>query len=120
MQGEETNGFNPPTLGEVRAYFDANCLRGDPELFYATYDAKGWVDGSGFPIVKWTSQALKWSKRQVEYDAERTARGEPTVEEAKWRPANADAERRAEDAQAEYEEALSKLTPEERRRFNLD
>ena len=70
--GEQT-GFTPPTLDEVRLYFQANCLRGDPELFWATYDAKGWLDGNGFPITRWTSQALKWSRMQVERDADKPA-----------------------------------------------
>ena len=72
MQGEE-----PPTLDEVRAYFEANCLRGDPELFWATYEATGWVDGTGRRIVSWTAQALRWSRRQVGMDADRAAKGEP-------------------------------------------
>lgn len=63
----------PPTLEDVRAYFQANCLRGDPDFFWATYDAKGWVDGNGFPVTRWTSQALKWSRMQVERDADKPA-----------------------------------------------
>ena len=117
---EQPNDYATPTLDEVRAYFGANCLRGDPDLFWATYDAKGWVDGNGIPIVRWESQALRWSKRQVSMDSERAARGEPTEAEAKWRPAaEEDPQAAYERAQAEYEEALAKLTPEERRRFNL-
>lgn len=116
--GSPDQGFEPPSLDEVRAYFSANCLKGDPELYYATYDAKGWVDGSGFPIVKWTSQALKWSKRQVEFDAERTARGEPTTDEAKWKPAsNEDPEEAYERERRRYaelygEEALAEYDRE--------
>ena len=117
---EQPSDYATPTLDEVRAYFGANCLRGDPDLFWATYDAKGWVDGNGIPIVRWESQALRWSKRQVSMDSERAARGEPTEAEAKWRPAaDEDPQAAYERAQAEYEEALAKLTPEERRRFNL-
>lgn len=120
-EGVQGEGTEPPTVEEVRAYFQANCLRGDPELFHATYDAKGWVDGSGFPIVSWTSQAIRWSKRQVGIDAERAARGEPAAEEATWRPAQSeDPEKAARDADEAYREAVSKLTPEERERFNLD
>ena len=70
---EGVQGEDPPTLDDVRAYFQANCLRGDPELFWATYDAKGWLDGNGFPITRWTSQALKWSRMQVERDADKPA-----------------------------------------------
>lgn len=70
---EGVQGEDPPTLDDVRAYFQANCLRGDPDLFWATYDAKGWLDGNGFPITRWTSQALKWSRMQVERDADKPA-----------------------------------------------
>lgn len=82
VQGEE-----PPTLDEARAYFAANCLRGDPELFWSTYEATGWVDGNGRPIVSWRAQALRWSRRQVGIDADRAARGEAPASEAQWAPA---------------------------------
>ena len=88
-----------PTLQEVKEHFETNFLNGDPELFFATYDAKGWIDGSGFEITNWRSQALKWSRMQASRNAEKLARGEPTPEEAKWVPAS-----QAEDA--EYERAM--------------
>ena len=75
VQGEE-----PPTLDEVRAYFEANCLRGDPELFWSTYTATGWVDGTGRRIVSWTAQALRWSRRQVAMDAASGDRQAPAPE----------------------------------------
>ena len=68
VQGE---GFDPPTLDEARAYFAANGLRGDPDLFWANYDQQGWVSGNGLPITSWTSAALKWSRKQVAIDAEK-------------------------------------------------
>lgn len=74
--GEQT-GFTPPTLDEVRAYFQANCLHGDPDLFFATYDAKGWLTGSGQEITRWTSQALKWSRMQVGRDQQAGAPSTP-------------------------------------------
>lgn len=77
-------GFTPPELEEVKAYFSANCLRGDPELFWATYAAKGWVDGSGMPIINWTAQALRWSRRQVGMDADKPP---DSREGPKWTPA---------------------------------
>lgn len=77
-------GFTHPALEEVKAYFSANCLRGDPELFWATYAAKGWVDGSGMPIINWTAQALRWSRRQVGMDADKPPGGR---EGPKWTPA---------------------------------
>ena len=86
-EGVQGEGFEPPTLDEARAHFAANSLRGDPDLFWATYEATGWRDGNGNPIASWTAQALRWSRRQVGIDAERAARGEPPASEATWRPA---------------------------------
>lgn len=77
-------GMETPSLEEVKAYFSANCLRGDPELFWATYAAKGWVDGSGMPIINWTAQALRWSRRQVGMDADKPP---DSREGPKWTPA---------------------------------
>lgn len=67
----EPGGFSPPSLDEVRAYWEANALRGDPEAFFATYDSQGWVKGNGLPVHSWMSLALKWSREQVGRDAER-------------------------------------------------
>lgn len=77
-------GMETPSLEEVKSYFSANCLRGDPELFWATYAAKGWVDGSGMPIINWTAQALRWSRRQVGMDADKPP---DSREGPKWTPA---------------------------------
>lgn len=77
-------GMGTPSLEEVKSYFSANCLRGDPELFWATYEAKGWVDGSGMPIINWTAQALRWSRRQVGMDADKPP---DSREGPKWAPA---------------------------------
>ena len=120
VQGEETEGPEPPTREEVRDYFGANCLKGDPDAFFDFYESQGWLKSNGLPISSWTSQANQWHRRQAQIDSERAARGEPTEAEAKWRPAaEEDPQTAYERAQAEYEEALAKLTPEERRRFNL-
>ena len=120
VQGEETEGPEPPTREEVRDYFGANCLKGDPDAFFDFYESQGWLKSNGLPISSWTSQANQWHRRQAQIDSERAARGEPTEAEAKWRPAaDEDPQAAYERAQAEYEEALAKLTPEERRRFNL-
>ena len=115
------NQIDPPTLDEVRGYFGANCLRGDPDAFFDFYESQGWRKSNGLPIASWTSQAKQWHRKQTAIDAERSAKGEPTAEEARWKPAaSADPKAEADRAQAEYERAVAKLTPEERRRFNLD
>ena len=56
--------FNPPTIEEVRAYFGGNCLKGNPDDFWANYAAVGWVDGLGRKITDWKAAARKWSGRE--------------------------------------------------------
>lgn len=57
-------GCTPPSLEEVKAYFETNGLRGDPESFFATYDSQGWVKGNGMTVHSWHSLALKWSQEE--------------------------------------------------------
>ena len=94
------NQIDPPTLDEVRGYFGANCLRGDPDAFFDFYESQGWRKSNGLPIASWTSQAKQWHRKQAAIDAERSAKGEPTAEEAKWKPA------KGYDPDAEYERQL--------------
>lgn len=81
--GERTGvlGCTPPSLEEVRAYFEANGLRGDPESFFATYDSQGWVKGNGMPVHSWHSLALKWSqeerRRELDKPPEQQAKPAP-------------------------------------------
>lgn len=117
--------IDPPTLEEVRSYFGANSLRGDPDAFFDFYESQGWRKSNGLPIASWTAQAKQWHRGQVERDSERAARGEPTPDEARWRPTvNADPDydprAEAERAQEEYERAKARLTPEERRQIQLE
>lgn len=104
----------PPTLEEVRAYFGASCLRGDPEAFFLRYDEVGWVDAQGRAIVNWQSTALRWSRREPEFaqaraDRDRAAatrRGEAPVGEA-WRPAKSASQMLAEIEAAEAREGVA-------------
>ena len=85
-----TEGFEPPTLEECRAHFAANCLRGDPDTFWAHYESQGWVKSNGQPVESLSATALLWSKKQVERDAEAHARGKPTdaeIQAATFKPA---------------------------------
>lgn len=63
-------GFVPPTLDEVRAYCSGNMLdKCDPELFFATYEAQGWMLGNGMPMVDWQAAARKWHAKDRNRDA---------------------------------------------------
>lgn len=60
-ESDDVGGFVPPTLEEVREYVRGNMLdKCDPDLFFATYDAQGWVLGNGIPMTNWQSAVRKW------------------------------------------------------------
>ena len=63
----------PPAPEEVRGYFAANCLRGDPSEFFDHFEAQGWVRSNGQPIADWRAQARQWSRKQVEFDQSKPA-----------------------------------------------
>ena len=70
-EGVQGEGFEPPTVEEARTYFAASALKGDPAEFVDHFDAQGWTRGNGRPIEDWRALARMWSRRQVEFDAER-------------------------------------------------
>lgn len=76
-------GCEIPTIDEVRAHFAANCLRGNPDAYWADRDAAGWRK-RGEPIANWRSDAMGWSYREPEFEqmradraARSAARGQP-------------------------------------------
>lgn len=91
----EPQGFTPPALDEVRGYFGANCLRGDPDAFVDHYAALGWKQ-NGRDVYDWKPLARQWHRRQVGFDADARAQGRQTsadaAEAAVWRPAETDDE----------------------------
>lgn len=63
----------PPTIDEVRTYFAANCLKGDPSEFFDHFEAQGWVRSNGQAIADWRAQARQWSRKQAEFDQSKPA-----------------------------------------------
>ena len=63
----------PPTAEDVRTYFQANSLRGDPTEFFDHFECQGWVRSNGQPIADWRAQARMWSRKQVEFDQSKSA-----------------------------------------------
>lgn len=51
---------HPPTLADVRAYFEAAGLTTSPESFWRHYDANGWRLAGGDPVRNWKLAAQKW------------------------------------------------------------
>ena len=95
-----------PSLEEVRAYFGANCLRGDPDAFFDHYEAQGWLRTNGRKVDSWTAAARQWGRKQVAIDAEKLARGEPTPEQAKWIPASQTEDAKYERAMQEFADVV--------------
>lgn len=78
-----------PTLDEAVAYFETNCLGGDPKAFFDFYASQGWMKSNGMPIADWRAQARQWHRMQRERDADARSRGKPTsaeVSAAKFTP----------------------------------
>lgn len=94
-----TEGFEPPTLEECRAYFAANCISGDPDKFWAHYESQGWIRSSGMPVTSLKAAAMLWNSKQKQLDAEAHARGKPTdaeIQAATFKPTRTPEQTRAE------------------------
>lgn len=70
-ENKNTNGnpkkakFVPPTLDEVTAYCKEKGYTFDPEMFFAHYEANGWVQGrDGKSIKSWRACCVTWQKRE--------------------------------------------------------
>ena len=72
-EGFQVDLPEPPTAEDVRTYFQANCLRGDPAEFFDHFECQGWVRSNGQPIADWRAQARMWSRKQVEFDQSKPA-----------------------------------------------
>lgn len=93
------DGFVPPTLDDCRAYFAANCLKGDPDTFWAHYESQGWIRSSGMPVTSLKAAAMLWNSKQKQLDAEAHARGKPTdaeIQAATFKPTRTPEQTRAE------------------------
>jgi hypothetical protein len=79
----------PPTFEEVAAYCTERTNGIDPEKFIDHYEANGWVQGRGKPIVDWKAAVRTWEKNsrsEAKPPPPRTSRM-PTAEELKtWNP----------------------------------
>lgn len=59
--------FVPPSLDEVKRFFEENNFKSDANAFYDYYDANGWTQGNRKPIKKWEAAARQWERRQPEF-----------------------------------------------------
>lgn len=56
-------GKCPPSVDEVREYFESKGTDIDPEAFHAYYQANGWTQGKGKKIRDWRACLVTWEKR---------------------------------------------------------
>jgi uncharacterized protein YdaU (DUF1376 family) len=56
--------FVPPQEDEVRGYWEARGLKGDPMEFLDYFRRNGWRTRSG-PVVDWEAGARNWSRMEI-------------------------------------------------------
>ena len=74
-EGGAGAGFVPPTLGEVEAYFAANCLRGSARKFYDYYESNGWMVGKN-KMRDWKAAVRGWEGREQQFSTKRETANE--------------------------------------------
>ena len=58
--------FTPPTLDEVKAFFQEAAPDMDPLEFYGYYKARGWVFPGGVRMADWKAAVYMWISRKKE------------------------------------------------------
>ena len=56
----EQKKFVPPTLDEVKAYCEQRKNNVDPVRFWEFFDASGWIDSNGKPVLSWKQKIITW------------------------------------------------------------
>ena len=63
-KGRGRGRFAPPTLTEVKAFWQTEKLLGDSEAFFNYFESKGWVVGRS-PMKNWFAAARNWSRNEI-------------------------------------------------------
>lgn len=67
--------FIPPTLEEVKSYFEELGTKINPIAFHAHYESNGWKQASGLPLRSWKSCLTTWEERRKEFVPQTPAQG---------------------------------------------
>ena len=71
-EGEEGGpAKTPPSLLEIKSYWEEHDFVSDPTAFYEHYADCGWKKKNGDPVTSWRRSAKAWEKREKRYMAER-------------------------------------------------
>ena len=57
-----TRVFIPPTKDEVREYCRSRVSTVDPDYFWEYFNASGWIDSKGKPVLNWKGKLVTWEK----------------------------------------------------------
>lgn len=64
---KKSSRFSPPSLDEIKAYFDTKGFKSSYEEFNDHYKANGWIQNRGKPITDWQAAARQWERREPEF-----------------------------------------------------
>lgn len=57
--------FSPPSLEDVRHYFNIAQLKIDPIFFYNYFNNTNWVDAKGQKVKNWKLKANTWAAQKA-------------------------------------------------------
>jgi hypothetical protein len=72
--------FVPPTLEEVTLYAKSRGNHVDSTTFFDFFNASGWVDSKGKPVLNWKQKYITWESRSDS----KVKQQEEKKERAKW------------------------------------
>jgi hypothetical protein len=81
--------FVPPSLEQVEAYCRERGNAIDPVAFLAHYNANGWVQGKGKPVVDWKACVVTWERNARAREPKATSRIATPEDGARWNPTDA-------------------------------
>ena len=73
MNKRKNQPFSPPTLEEVKAYCKERNSCVNPKRFFDYFEAGGWVDGKGNPVLNWKQKLITWETHSNAVQPKETA-----------------------------------------------
>ena len=71
-----------PTLQEIQSYAKSRNSSVDPRAFFDYFEAGGWIDSKGKPVIAWKQKFITWEMH--ERKAAKRANGETTEKLHDW------------------------------------
>ena len=68
--------FAPPSLAEIKSFWEREELKGDYEEFFNHFESNGWKVGGRAPMKSWNHAARNWAKRELKFNPKEAERDE--------------------------------------------